>query len=1208
MAQFKQWALEYVLSDDETAQLEIAKKAATEIESSRASSAVVGNWAASVQQWMTPTSADDDEMEDGDDGGSGDIIARAKALGFLSGTLEVLEKGLLKSDQFLRLIGFFGAMFSYDHKAGITASAKALRQLYSMKAFKPNMGVKILDDVCKIKEDFRLQTAVTRLEIYELFLGLVQDPAVSSELRLQYGPSCGFVIDLLQLCQNERDPRNLMVWFKIMALLLADFDPSSEVTEEIFKVFSAYFPISLRSSATPIGITAEDLKEALRSCFSSHQRVASHAFPFLVQKLDQGDAVTVAVKLDILKTIQACIKRYENPQANVVPHIENIWNSLKYEVRNGEVKETIDATLDVLRAIARRLDGTGTHKLEDSLLRSYVDLVSRDCRDDLANPTYTKQAGLLLMTVIGANIRAYLLYNASFIDTIRQNLRQPKSPTHTKDLLLLLNSLLKTRIELFRNRKQGHPDDEKALAAETRTHLDTLFHDVYLPIWTTKAKGPVSEEKDVLKQVTQGLALLIGQPVLQPDGTLALLCSASVCSEICSLLTVTVTKGLTLSSNDNQSEDTALEDEAVLALRTIVLNYTDGYAELAVRVKAEIKKRDWVSPSEYSLNALKDLLSRFTFIGCSELPSSIATSTDMPAQKQPSTLEHFITLTTSLLELFPLSSQGRSSEAIDTEDGPSANAHVVSSLHASVIWFRDACEARYGKEVLATPFSGDQNWLQEFQQLPEDWPSQIRRGDEGPDSLLSASQQDGAGLYHQFLKLSLLIVRHLYRSAAFGPRGPWGERALVQLSQMAALVVRNLDEKLQVSCNLAHQAFDFFGSLEGHSEQSRSSDLLTGLLTLGILQGLRPGALEGLYTPGGEAERFMCDTSSFGRSPSRESDIRAAIGAILVNKYNGKPSTSDPDSSVMKRVLNFWGNWVTESVAASSAMDPTTFHAYNRIAMNVLAGAAARQDKHVLALVPTLHQAAASPHPNGEILAQSLGLIVKENPLLTPANHAVVKRFYKQWAYSHLAKPLLQPAQPAPDKDALAAARYRVAVLSVVSKCPFTVYQDDLDLLIRLLVTALSSRGGGNGNGNGNGSSDQQGKEEEAERSAQVAAALEVFVEILSHEPQALKGYLREVIRGVTGVYQACSPFAPVKEGGGAAAASLKAPSGAAQATCRRLALQVLGAIPTRFEERHVLVYSLPTQRMLAVACGDPVRKVREVARSARANWAKIVV
>jgi DNA repair/transcription protein MET18/MMS19 len=38
----------------------------------------VGNWAASVQQWMTPVSVDDERMEDGDEGGSGDIIARAK--------------------------------------------------------------------------------------------------------------------------------------------------------------------------------------------------------------------------------------------------------------------------------------------------------------------------------------------------------------------------------------------------------------------------------------------------------------------------------------------------------------------------------------------------------------------------------------------------------------------------------------------------------------------------------------------------------------------------------------------------------------------------------------------------------------------------------------------------------------------------------------------------------------------------------------------------------------------------------------------------------------------------------------------------------------------------------------------------------------------------------------------------------------------------
>lgn len=895
--------------------------------------------------------------------------------------------------------------------------------------------------------------------------------------------------------------------------------------------------------------------------------------------------------MDILKTIKACVEQYDNTQASVVPHIEKIWNSLKYEVRNGEVKETIDATLDVLRTIARKLDGTKTHKLDVSLLKGYVDLVSRDCRDDLANPTYTKQAGLLLMTVVTANIRGYVLYSASFVDTIRHNLQQPKSPSHTRDLLLLLNSLLKTRMELFKDRKQGHPEDEESLRSEPRANLDALFHDVYLPIWNSKSTESESEEKNVLKQVAQGLALLVSQEYLRPDGTPALLCPGAVCSEICSLLTVSITRGLTLSSNDNDAEDTALEDEAVLALRTIVMHYTDGYAELASRVKAEIKKRDWTNPSEYSLSALRDLLSRFTFIGCSEIPLNIAT--DTPSQKQFSPLQHFTALTTTLLELFPLSSQ-----RADPAEASSANAHVISSVHASIIWFRDACEAKYGKEALASHSAGNQNWPDEFKQLPDDGLLQFQHDNGGSDTT-SSSEESGPGFYRQSLKLSLFIVRHLYRSASSASREQWDERALTQLSQMAALVVRSLDENLQVSCNLAHEAFNFFRAPDEPPVQGDSSGLLSGLLTLGIIQGLRPGALAGLvccvpellagltneylqYTPGGEAERCMCDTSDFGTSPSRESDIRAAIGAVLANKYKGS-SSSDPGSDVMKRVFDFWETWLKEATS-SSPMDPGVFYAYSTIAMNVTAGAAARQDKYVLALIPAVHQAAASPHPNGEILAKSLGLIVKQNDLLSPDNHAVVKRFYKQWTYSHLAKPLLQDAQPGSKDAHTTATRYRVAVLSVVAHCAFTVYQDDLALLIRLLVTALTSRA-------------DIASEEVAW--SQVVAALEILVDILSHEPEALRGYLREVIRGATRVYQEC---AQQKSADGVGAAHR-----AARTTCRKLALQVLGAIPTRFEERHVLAYAPPTQRMLAVACGDPVRKVREVARAARGNWARVV-
>ncbi|KAL2269775.1 hypothetical protein VTJ83DRAFT_1959 [Remersonia thermophila] len=1172
MAQFKQWALEYVLSDDDTTQGALAKKAAKEIETSRASSTVVGNWAASVQRWMTAAPGDDDRMDDGDDGSSGDIIARAKALGFLAATLEALDKNTLRSDQVLRLLGFFGAMFSYDHKAGITASAKALRQLCSMKGFKPDMGIKVLEDVCKIKEDFRLQMATTRLELYELFHSLVRDPAVASELKQKHGAACGFAVDLLQLCHSERDPRNLMVWFKTLALLVSDFDPSPEVTEEIFKTFSAYFPISLRSSATPIGITAEDLKEAVRACFSAHQRLAKHAFPFLLQKLDQGDAVSVPVKVDILKTIKACIDKYENPQTSLIPHTNKIWNSLKYEVRNGEVKETIDATLEVLRAIARKYEGPRANLAAFSALQEYIDLVFRDCRDDLANPTYTKQAGLLLMTVVTANIRAYLLYNASFVEAIRENLRQPKSPAHTRDLLLLINSLLKTRMELFRARHEAHPDDEEGLRGEAPEHLQSLFYDVYLAAWAVKAKKELaSEDKDILKHVIQGLGILVSQQVLQSDGTPALLCSGAVCSEICFLLGTDIIRPLTLSPREADAANTALEDEAVQSLRTIVSSYRNGYVELARRVKAETTKRGWDSPSEYTLRALRDLLSRFTYIGASQIPSDIAA--DAPSEVPYSPLQHFVTLTSTLLEMLPLSSRWP-----DVEGG-SANSHLISSLHASVIWFRDACSEKYRNVSLAEHADASANWLQEFASLPED----------KPPSMGELLQEDDPETYTFFLKLGLLTLRRLYRQAS-STGASWDERSLVQLSQMATLVVSQLGLGLQTSCNLVHEAFNYFHPAGQAPASQALPSLARSLLTLGILQGLRPPALAGLYQPGGQAEQLMCDTSALGTAPTRESDVRAAIGLILANKV---PSSSDP--AVMQRVFDFWNKWWNDATAnaSSSTLDPATFSFHNKLGMHVLAGAAYRQDSRVLALLPTIRQAISSgPHPVARAVAASVSLLVRLNDILTRANHAVVKALHRQWVYAHLAKPLLQDAQPTGGSgDTAATARCRAAALSIASHCPFAFYQDDLALLVRLIVLNLSAAGRAD--------SEAAGEEDAWE---QALAALGILDSILHHEPDALKGYLREVIRGATGAYQACLLPASSSSAGGLPEGERSWPT---RAKCRLYALRVLKVIAERIEDRLLVAYAPPTNRMLAVACGDPTRKVRLEAMAARDRWLK---
>lgn len=192
---------------------------------------------------------------------------------------------------------FFSSLFSSDTKSGITAATTALRHLSAMKGFKPQSGADIVESMAKMGDDFRLQTPSTRLEVYELLHRLMTDPLVMNELQFRHGAPSAFMTDLLNMCRAERDPRNLLKWFEILRLFLIDYAPAPDVTELVFKAFSAYFPISLRASSHPSGITAEDLKASLRECFASHYRLAKHAFPFLLQKLDQGDAVTASVRV-----------------------------------------------------------------------------------------------------------------------------------------------------------------------------------------------------------------------------------------------------------------------------------------------------------------------------------------------------------------------------------------------------------------------------------------------------------------------------------------------------------------------------------------------------------------------------------------------------------------------------------------------------------------------------------------------------------------------------------------------------------------------------------------------------------------------------------------------------------------------------------------------------------------------------------------------
>ncbi|KAK2069672.1 hypothetical protein P8C59_004229 [Phyllachora maydis] len=273
MVDFQALARQYVAEESEQVRDQLALSASSAISEAHAGTTAVGNWASSIQQWITV--ADD---------GVVDVDSRTKALRFLAHTLEHLNPRLLR-----------------DFQVSI-----------------PAMGAQIVSQVLLLGDDFSKQPTPARWEVYELLLRLFEDDRVLGELEHVFGPSAGCIVDLIRLCQREREPSSLLSYLTILRRLISAYAASPDVDEELFRAFSNYFPISLNNKISSTAVTTTELKVALRACFSAHQRLASLAFPFLLGKLDISEPASrevdnVSTKVDILQTIQA--KAYGTAQS-----------------------------------------------------------------------------------------------------------------------------------------------------------------------------------------------------------------------------------------------------------------------------------------------------------------------------------------------------------------------------------------------------------------------------------------------------------------------------------------------------------------------------------------------------------------------------------------------------------------------------------------------------------------------------------------------------------------------------------------------------------------------------------------------------------------------------------------------------------------------------------------------------------------------------
>lgn len=309
---------------------------------------------------------------------------------------------------------------------------------------------------------------------------------------------------------------------------------------------------------------------------------------------------------------------YHPIDSTVLPYIAQIWNSLKYEVRNGEAPEAIQETLLVFEAAASRL---ADHS-DLTALKEYVDTIWSDCSEDFYdNPAYTERLGSILVSVARVNLAPFRLVSPRVVGAVKRTILQSKSPAHTKSLLLVLNNLLRARRQVLPPLSPPGP---------AQTYGDEplrVILDLYFKVLQDNAvPEPSKEQTDISKEACEGLSQIVQQRRISDNGTeyTSELDDAAF-KEVCATLTYHCLNAFSGHLASPESTRDTVEEAASQALQTAVRYYPQGYGRMVSGVLDEITKRSWTSAvTERSFEALESSLNRLSFIGCAAVPEDAA--------------------------------------------------------------------------------------------------------------------------------------------------------------------------------------------------------------------------------------------------------------------------------------------------------------------------------------------------------------------------------------------------------------------------------------------------------------------------------------------------------------------------------------------------------------------------------------------------------
>ncbi|KAJ3070068.1 hypothetical protein HDU98_006902 [Podochytrium sp. JEL0797] len=304
---------------------------------------------------------------------AGDPFERAKAVGLLSQVLSQVEwKGIQRKEgefvpasSCLTLSASVAVLLQFyiDRLHDITSVPELLSGIQSMLA----SGHVARPDAIELARSFFKELNVqnhaqtVRFSAYCIFELLLK-----SHLDAMKYLGDVFISGFLVAMDGEKDPRNILISFSIVQTIVINFDLTKKF-DDVFESIYCYFPITFRPPANdPYGITSQDLKLKLRSCFSASPLFGTLAWPILIEKLSSASD---NAKLDAMETIAACAPVYGG--SSIGKNLEELWDHLREESLDAKPAAQKEAALSAITAVTYALstDSAASSTSRDNLTK-----------------------------------------------------------------------------------------------------------------------------------------------------------------------------------------------------------------------------------------------------------------------------------------------------------------------------------------------------------------------------------------------------------------------------------------------------------------------------------------------------------------------------------------------------------------------------------------------------------------------------------------------------------------------------------------------------------------------------------------------------------------------------------------------------------------------------------------------------------------------